>query len=65
MDTDKEETYAIVGEHEVDIDKGHISFKSPIARAMIGKEEGDDFTLKLPKGDRELEVVSVEYKALE
>jgi transcription elongation factor GreA len=65
MDTDKEETYAIVGEHEVDIDKGHISFKSPIARAMMGKEEGDDFVLKLPKGDRELEVVSVEYKALE
>ncbi|MCR9163169.1 MAG: transcription elongation factor GreA [Nannocystaceae bacterium] len=65
MDTDKEETYAIVGEHEVDIDKGHISFKSPIARAMMGKEEGDDFTLKLPKGDREFEVVSIEYKALE
>lgn len=65
MDTDKEEIYAIVGEHEVDIDKGHISFKSPIARAMMGKEEGDDFTLKLPKGDRELEVLSVEYKALE
>jgi len=65
MDTDKEETYAIVGEHEVDVDKGRISFKSPIARAMMGKEEGDDFTLKLPKGDRELEVVSVEYKAIE
>ncbi len=65
LDTDEEEVYAIVGEHEVDIDKGHISFKSPIARAMIGKEEGDGFTLQLPKGDRELEVVSVEYKDLE
>ena len=64
-DTDKEETYTIVGEHEVDVDAGFISFKSPIARAMIGKEEGDEVVLKLPKGDRELELVSVTYKALE
>jgi len=65
MDTDKEETYAIVGEHESNIDRGLISFKSPIARAMIGKEEGDEVVLKLPKGDRELEIVSIEYKDLE
>lgn len=65
LDTDQEETYAIVGEHEVDVDSGLISFKSPIARAMIGKEEGDEVVLKLPKGDRELEIVSVEYKALD
>jgi transcription elongation factor GreA len=65
VDTDKEDRYSIVGEHEVDVDKGRISFKSPIARALMGKEEGDDAVLKLPKGDRELEVVSVEYKAIE
>ncbi len=65
VDTDKEATYVIVGEHEVDVDRGRISFKSPIARVLIGKEEGDDALLKLPRGDREFEVVSVEYKALE
>ncbi len=65
MDTDKEATYIIVGEHEVDVDRGRISFKSPIARALMGKEEGDDALLKLPRGDREFEVVTVEYKALE
>ncbi len=65
MDTDAESTYTIVGEHEVNVDKGLISFKSPIARALIGKLEGDDTVLKLPKGDRELEIVSVEYKAIE
>lgn len=65
VDTDKEDSYIIVGEHEVDVDRGRISFKSPIARVLMGKEEGDDAILKLPKGDRELEVVSVEYKAIE
>ncbi len=64
VDTDKEETYSIVGEHEFDVDRGRISFKSPIARALIGKEEGDTAVLKLPRGDRELEIVSIEYKAL-
>ena len=65
METDKEDTYSIVGEHEFDVDRGRISFKSPIARVLMGKEEGDEAVLKLPRGDRELEVVSVEYKALE
>ncbi len=65
MDTDKEDTYSIVGEHEFDVDRGRISFKSPIARVLMGKEEGDEAILKLPRGDRELEVVSIEYKALE
>lgn len=65
MDTDKEDTYSIVGEHEFDVDRGRISFKSPIARVLMGKEEGDEAVLKLPRGDRELEVVSIEYKALE
>ncbi|MEO1065681.1 MAG: transcription elongation factor GreA, partial [Actinomycetota bacterium] len=64
LDTDEEVVYAIVGEHEADVDQGKISIKSPIARAMIGKTAGDDVTLKLPKGDRELEVVEVVYKAI-
>lgn len=65
VDTDKEVTYIIVGEHEFDVDRGRISFKSPIARVLMGKEAGDGAVLKLPRGDRELEVVSIEYKALE
>jgi transcription elongation factor GreA len=65
LDTDQEEKYAIVGEHEADVDRGTISILSPIARALIGKREGDDVTLTLPKGERELEIVSVEYKAIE
>ena len=64
VDTDKEDTYSIVGEHEFDVDRGRISFKSPIARVMMGKEEGDCVVLKLPRGDRELEIVSIEYKDL-
>lgn len=65
VDTDVETTYAIVGEDEADVDNGRISIKSPIARCLLGKEEGDDAVLKLAKGDRELEVVTVEYKAIE
>lgn len=65
LDTEAELVYRLVGEHEADIDQGKISIKSPIARAMIGKAAGDDLVLKLPKGDRELEVLEVEYKAID
>ena len=65
METDEEKTYRIVGEDEADADRGHISIKTPIARALLGKSEGDETTLKLPKGDRELEVVSVRYEAID
>ena len=51
--------------HEADVDRGRISILSPIARALLGKEKGDDVILRLPKGDRELEVVNVEYKAID
>jgi transcription elongation factor GreA len=65
LDSDEEHVYAIVGEDETDVDRGKVSINSPIARALIGKQEGDDALLKLPKGDRELEVVKIEYKAIE
>ncbi|MEM7154335.1 MAG: transcription elongation factor GreA [Myxococcota bacterium] len=65
MDSDEEKTYALVGEVETDIDRGLISIKTPIARAILGKREGDDVTINLPKGQREFEVVSVVYRALE
>ncbi len=65
METDEEVTYALVGEDEADADEGRINIKSPIARAMMGKVEGDDVLVRLPKGDREFEVVSIEYKAIQ
>jgi len=62
-DVDNEQTvvYQIVGEDEADIKQGRINITSPIARAMIGKREGDAVVVKAPGGDREYEIVSVKY----
>lgn len=65
LETDQEQVYALVGEHESDVDNGRISIKTPIARALLGKREGDEVTITLPKGVREYEVVSVVYQALD
>jgi transcription elongation factor GreA len=65
LDKDAEITYAIVGEDESDADNGRVSVRSPIARAMLQKQVGDDVVVHLPKGDREFEVVKIEYKALD
>ncbi len=54
-------TYRIVGDDEADIKQGLLSINSPIARALIGKEEGDAVVVAAPGGDRELEVVDVKY----
>jgi transcription elongation factor GreA len=64
FDEDKKEEvrYHIVGEPEADIDNGKISVTSPLARALIGKEEGDEVTFKAPMGTRHFTIVSVEYK---
>ncbi|MBX7078451.1 MAG: transcription elongation factor GreA [Nannocystaceae bacterium] len=64
LDTDEQTVYAIVGEDEADADRGRLSIRSPIVRALIGKSKGDEVTLQLPKGARELEVVKVEYVPL-
>ncbi|OJA06482.1 transcription elongation factor GreA [Halomonas sp. QHL1] len=61
LETDAEVSYRIVGEDEADIKSGRISVTSPIARALIGKEEGDVVVVKTPGGDVEYEVGSVEY----
>jgi len=53
--------YKIVGEDEADIQSNLISFSSPIARALIGKSEGDDIIFQAPGGQREYEIISVEY----
>lgn len=59
--TDKEVTYQIVGEEESDIDNGLISIASPIARALIGKEEGDTVSVDAPGGVVEYEILEVRY----
>ena len=62
VETDEEKTYQIVGKEEAHLEHGLISFESPIARALIGKSVGDEFTVASPKGNREFELLSVEYK---
>lgn len=61
IETEKVVTYQIVGEDEADIKQGRISVGSPIARALIGKEEGDDVVVKAPGGEVEYEILSVKY----
>jgi transcription elongation factor GreA len=61
MNTDEEFTYQIVGEDEADIQKGLISVNSPIARGLVGKEEGDVAVVETPGGKREFEIVEVRY----
>lgn len=61
MDSEDEITYQIVGHDEADLKAGRISFESPVARALIGKLEGDEVGVKTPKGVREYEVLEVSY----
>ena len=59
--TGKEIVYRIVGEDEADIKQGLISFTSPIARAMMGKNEGDEITFLAPSGEKQYAVTQVRY----
>ena len=61
LDSDEEKTYTIVGSVEANADKGYISFNSPLAKQLLGKEEGDDFTAKLPSGEVDFEITEVKY----
>ena len=61
LDTEKSVTYQIVGEDEADVPAGKISVISPIARAVMGKQEGDEIVVKAPAGDVEYEIESVEH----
>jgi transcription elongation factor GreA len=61
LSDDTETTYQIVGEDEADIDLGKISCHSPIANALLGNEEGDEVTVKAPKGDILYEILEVLY----
>ena len=59
--TEEERTYQIVGEPEADIGNGRLNMRSPLARALIGKEAGDGIDVTAPGGVRSYEVVSVRY----
>lgn len=61
IDTDKTVTYQLVSEDEADFKQGKISINSPIARAMIGKEEGEEILVKTPGGEVEYEIIEVKH----
>lgn len=60
-DTEEERTYQIVGEAEADIERGLLNIRSPLARALIGKEAGDSVDVRTPGGEKSYEVVSIRY----
>ncbi|MFN8847064.1 MAG: transcription elongation factor GreA [Bdellovibrionales bacterium] len=62
LETEDKASYQIVGLDEADVKKGLISILSPLARAVIGKKKGDTVVVQSPKGDREYEILSFEFK---
>ncbi|MGC6499089.1 MAG: transcription elongation factor GreA [Henriciella sp.] len=62
VETEQEATYRIVGEDEADISKGKISNSSPMARALIGKEVGDETEVAAPGGARAYEIADLKFK---
>ena len=64
MDSDEELTYTIVGGCESNPDMGLISFASPLAKQLLGKEEGDEVKAKLPGGVTEFEILEVKYQEI-
>ncbi len=64
-DPGEEKTYSIVGIDEADVSRGRISWISPLAKALIKAREGDRITVKTPAGDELLDILAVEYKAID
>ena len=60
-DSDEHKTYQIVGQAEADIENGLLNLRSPLARALIGKDEGDTVEVRTPGGTRNYEILSVRY----
>ena len=60
-DTDEENTYQIVGQHEADINQGLISITAPLARALIGKKAGDSVEVTTPGGSKAYEIMDVAF----
>jgi len=65
VDTNEEFTYTIVGGVESNVEKGFISFNSPLAKQLMGRAQGDEFSANLPGGTKTFEVLKVYYKELE
>ena len=61
LGTDKQITYKLVGQDEADIKKNLIFFKSPIGKALIGKDKGDMVIVNTPSGEKNFEILEVEY----
>jgi transcription elongation factor GreA len=59
--TNEEKTYHIVGEPEADIEKGKLNIRSPLARALIGKDEGDSVEVRTPGGERSYEILKISF----
>lgn len=64
MDSEEEVTYTIVGGSEANPDVGLISFHSPLAKQLLGREEGDEVRVKLPGGVKEFEIDEVKYQEI-
>ena len=61
-ETEESRTYQIVGEQEADIENGLLNVRSPLARALIGKEEGDSVEVRTPGGTRDYEIATIAYR---
>lgn len=61
-DTEEERVFTIVGEAEANIEQGRLNLRSPLARALIGKDEGDSVDVQTPGGVRSYEIVAVRYE---
>jgi transcription elongation factor GreA len=64
-DSGERQTFAIVGEHEADIKAGRMSFTSPVARSLIGRQAGETVQVRTPRGSKEYEIVAVKFIALD
>ena len=61
-DTDEEKTFQLVGEQEADLERGLLNVRSPLARALIGKDEGDSVEVQTPGGQKSYEILSIRYE---
>ena len=61
-DTDDEKTFQLVGEQEADLARGLLNVRSPLARALIGKDEGDSVEVQTPGGQKSYEILSIRYE---
>lgn len=64
LESEKEFKYTIVGSYESNPEKGYISFHSPIAKAILGRNKGDEVSIKLPRGESEFEVLDIFYEEI-